>query len=325
MRGIVIPSYGDSSVLTLKDDLPVPTPKPTEVLVKIEYAGVNFIDTYRRTGLYKSNLPITAGSEGAGTIESIGNAVDLSFGLSVGDKVAIVADGSFAEYTTVEAKTVLKLPEGLSTKEGAAIIIQGLTAWTLAKDAYEVKPGDWVLAQAAAGGTGGLLVQMCVHLGANVIGTTSTPEKEALARSHGCQHVINYTTHNLKDEVMKLTEGKGCHVVYSGVGQATFEEELACVRRKGSMVTYGNSSGPVEGIRALQLSKGNVRLMRPTLYNYIVEREEFVTRSEELLELIRSGKVKVIFGGEYPLEDVGKAQDDLVSKKTTGKLVIKIG
>ncbi|KAJ9138378.1 Quinone oxidoreductase [Pleurostoma richardsiae] len=323
MKAVQFTEHGGSEVLKLVD-IPKPSPKPNEVLIKVEYAGVNFVDTYVRSGLYPTALPCTTGREGAGVIEAGGGAVPAEYGLGVGDRVAVFAPASAAEYMAADAKTVLKLPEGVSTRDGAAIVLQGLTAWTLARDAHELKAGEVALVQAAAGGTGGLLVQMCKALGATVIGTTSTPEKVEVAKAHGCDYVINYSTHNVEEEVSRITGGLGCHAVFSGIGKATVQADMNMTRRKGTFVTFGNSSGAIDSIRPLDLSKKNIKLVRPTLGNYIATREEFVTRSTELLDLVAKGSVKVTIGGEYSLSDVGKAQDDLVGRKTIGKLVVKI-
>jgi NADPH2:quinone reductase len=325
MRAVIISSTGDSSVLTLKDDILKPVPKLSEVLVKLDYAGVNFVDIYQRTGLYPTSLPCIAGREGAGIIESLGNEVPTEFELKVGDKVAVFSQGTMAEYVAAETKGVLKLPDSVSTKEGAAIMLQGLTAWTLVRDAHEVKSGDWVLVQAAAGGTGGLIVQMAKHLGAHVIGTVSNSEKAKVARHHGCDYIVNYKEQNVEQEVMKITQGLGCNAVFSGIGQATFPADLTCTRRKGTMVTYGNSSGAITSMKPLDLSKKNIKLVRPTLANYITEREEFVQRSTELLDLVAKRLVKVHYAAsEYKLKDLGNAQDDLTGQKTMGKLIVKI-
>ncbi|EXJ93753.1 NADPH2:quinone reductase [Capronia coronata CBS 617.96] len=324
MRAVIIPETGDSKVLRLSDNTPKPAAGPTEVLVKLEYAGVNFIDVYQRTGLYKLELPVIAGREGAGRIEEIGSDVPAEYDLHVGDAVAVFAQGAYAEYIAVAASGVMKLPPNVPVKDGAALMLQGLTAWTMVKDAHEVKPGEQILIQAAAGGTGGLLVQMAKHLGATVIGTVSSEEKAAVAFGHGADYVINYTQSNVLEEVMKITNGAGCHAVLSGIGKATFADDLACTRRKGTFVTYGNSSGAVEGFRPLELSKKNVKLVRPTLGNYITEREEFVTRSQEMLDLVSRGILKVAYGKEYDMNSIGRAQDDLAGKQTTGKLIVKI-
>lgn len=324
MRAVRFHSTGDSSVLRVEDGVSVPEYKNDEVLVKIEYAGVNFVDTYQRGGLYPIKLPAIAGREGAGVIVGLGENVPPSYALQVGDQVAIFAQGTLAEYVAAPANSVMKLPSTVTTRMGAAVMLQGLTAWTLVKDAHEVQEGQWILIQAAAGGTGGLLTQMCKHLGATVIGTVSTNEKAAIAKQHGADHVIRYKDQNVLEEVLRLTDGKGCHAVLSGVGKSTFADDLAATRRKGTFVSYGNSSGPVNDFRILDLSKKNVKLVRPTLANYIAERSEFVERSQQLLELLVHKKVSVPIGGVYTLEEVGKAQDDLTGQRTTGKLIVKV-
>ncbi|KFY42326.1 hypothetical protein V494_02482 [Pseudogymnoascus sp. VKM F-4513 (FW-928)] len=324
MKGVVFHSVGDSSVLTVDDTLAIPVPRGSDVLIKLEYAGVNFIDTYQRSGLYPIKLPATAGREGAGVIEQLGPEVPESYNLHVGDRVAVFAQGTMAEYVCAPASGVLRLPPSVTTEIGAAIMLQGLTAWTLVQDAHKVEKGQVVLVQAAAGGTGGLLVQMCKYLGAIVIGTVSTSRKAEIATNHGCDHVVIYTEQSVESEVMRLTDGKGCHAVFSGVGQATFPADLACTRMTGTLCSYGNSSGPVVGFKILELSKKNVKLVRPTLANYIAEREKFVERSQKLLELVGMGAVKVNVGGRYDLESLRSAQDDLVGGKTTGKLIVEV-
>lgn len=324
MRGVQIHQVGDSSILQHVDNLALPSIGALDVLVKVEYAGVNFIDIYQRTGVYAMPLPFTAGREGSGTIVSIGSAVPSTLNLNIGDRIAVFTQGTMAEYVSAPASGVMKLPPSVSTQSGAAIMLQGLTAWTMVQDAHKVEAGQTILVQAAAGGTGGLLVQMCKYLGATVIGTVSTPQKAEVAKRHGCDHVILYKDVDVEREVSRLTGGKGCHAVLSGVGAATFEADLACTRRKGTLVSYGNSSGVVANFGILALSKKNVKLVRPTLANYITEREEFEERSRELLELVGSGAVKIELGGTYALESLGEAQDDLASQRTMGKLLVKV-
>lgn len=324
MKGVAFHSVGDSSVLTLDETLHIPVSQGSDVLIKLEYAGVNFIDTYQRSGLYPIKLPATAGREGAGVIVQLGPELPESYDLHVGDKVAVFAQGTMAQYVCAPGSGVLKLPSSVTTKTGAAVMLQGLTAWTLVQDAHKVEKGQVILVQAAAGGTGGLLVQMCKYLGATVIGTVSTSRKAEIAKNHHCDHLIIYTEQNVESEVMRLTDGKGCHAVFSGIGQATFTADLACTRRKGTLVSYGNSSGPVVNVNILELSKKNVKLVRPTLANYIAERDEFVERSQKMLELVDVGALKIGIGGEYDLESLRSAQDDLTGAKTTGKLIVKI-
>lgn len=325
MKAVQFSEYGSTDVLKVVD-IPKPTPKASQVLIRVEYAGVNFIDTYLRTGLYPSELPATAGREASGVVEQVGEAVPAEYGLAVGDRVAVFGPEALAEYMAAEARTVLKLPESVSTREGAALILQGLTAWTLVRDAHDVQAGQTVLVQAAAGGTGGLLVQMAKALGATVIGTASTAAKMEVARKHGCDHVINYAEAevDVEAEVLRLTGGLGCHAVFSGVGKATLAVDMSVTRRKGTFVTFGNSSGAIEALRPLDLSRKNIKLVRPTLANYIATREEFAERSAELVDLVASGRVAVSIGGEYGLHEVGKAQDALVGRQTVGKLIIKV-
>lgn len=323
MKAVVYDKTGDSSVLHV-GDIPKPDPGPADALIKIEYAGINFIDIYFRTGLYPISFPATTGREGAGVIEALGANVPASYGLKVGDRVACYAQNVMAEYCATPAARLMKLPDGVTNRQGAALILQGLTAWTLVRDAHEVKPGETVLVHAAAGGTGGLIVQMAKHLGATVIGTASTPEKIEIAKGHGCDHVINYSKDNVLEEVMKLTNGEGCHAVLSGIGKSTFKDDLECCRRKGSMVSFGNASGAVDGFRVLDLGKKNVKLLRPRLDVYVSERADFEQRSAELLDLVAKGVVKLDIGQEYTMEQVGQAHDDLSGRKSTGKLIVKV-
>ena len=324
MKAAVFDKHGDSSVLRIDAQHPLPAMNETEVLVKVYYAGVNFVDTYQRSGLYPVKLPLQVGREGAGIIVKIGCNVPPSYGIQVGDRVAVFTQGTAAEYVSAAPESVMVLPPLISMKQGAAIMLQGLTAWTIVQDGHKVEQGQTILIQAAAGGTGGMLVQMCKHLGATVIGTVSTPKKAEIAKKHGCDHIILYKENDVQKEVMSLTGNKGCHAVLSGVGEVIFAQDLACTRRKGTLVSYGNSSGAVSSFRVLDLSKKNVKLVRPTLANYITERDEFVLRSQQLLDLVGSGVVRPEFGGEYPLEEVAQAQDDLTTQKTTGKLLIRI-
>lgn len=325
MRAVTFDKTGDSSVLQVRDDVPKPTLKPSDVLVKVEWSGVNFYDTYIRTGLYKAALPYTTGTEGAGTIEEVGADAARDYPhLRVGDRVAFMSPGSAAEYAAAPAAKVTRLPDGVSTRDGAALLLQGLTAWTLVRDAHDVKPGEVVLVQAAAGGTGGLLVQMAKHLGATVIGTVSTDEKAELARRHGCDHVVVYTRDDVLAAVNEITQGQGCHAVFSGVGAATFDADLAATRRRGSLVSFGNSSGPVTALDVLRLTPRNVKLLRPSLFGYVATRDEWEARCAELFDLVARGVVKVHIGGTYELDTLAQAHDDLTGRKTVGKLLVKV-
>ncbi|KAJ6178958.1 hypothetical protein N7519_009419 [Penicillium mononematosum] len=309
MKAVVIGKHGDSSVLRLETRHPLPVMNETDVLVKVDYAGVNFVDTYQRSGLYPVKLPLQVGREGAGTIVDIGSNVPHSYGLQVGNRVAVFTQGTTAEYVSAPAESVMVLSPSVSTEHGAAIMLQGLTAWTIVQDAHKVEQGQTILVQAAAGGTGGMLVQMCKHLGATVIGTVSTPKKAEIAKKHGCDHVILYKDNDVQEE-------------WGWRGYLSRRPSLH--EEKGTLVSYGNSSGAVSSFRVLDLSKKNVKLVRPTLANYIMDRDEFVLRSQQLLDLVASGVVRPELGGEYHLGEVAQAQDDLTAQKTTGKLLIKI-
>jgi NADPH:quinone reductase len=324
MKGIVFRTTGDSSVLQIDEHLDVPEHKETEVLVKVAYAGVNFIDIYQRDGLYPMPLPTIVGREASGTIMKIGTAVDPAWNLEVGHRVAVFGQGSMAEYVCAPASRIMKLPANLSMQAGAALMLQGLTALTLARDAHPVQQGETVLIRAAAGGTGGLLAQICKELGAMVIGTVSVSSKAEVAHENGCHHVLVLADCDEASEVRRLTGGLGCHAVFTGVGQSTFAADMACTRRKGTLCSFGNSSGAVKNFNILDLSKNNIRLVRPSLGNYITTDEEFRTRADQLLDMVDRGAIKVSYGREYDFASVRDAQDDLAAGKTVGKSIVKI-
>ncbi|KAF9100055.1 NADPH:quinone reductase [Mortierella sp. GBA35] len=322
-HAVQIPKHGDSSVLAYVP-VPKPTPKPDQVLVKVAYAGVNFIDTYQRSGLYPQTLPFIVGREGSGEIVEVGPEAKGDF--KVGDRVAFMGPGSYAEYDAVSTLSLAKLPDAVTLEQGAALLLQGLTAWSLVRQAYEVKKGDWVLIHAAAGGVGLLLCQMCKLLGANVIGTTSTDAKAQLAKANGADYVIDYSNgyDELVVKVNELTGNKGVHVVLDGVGAATFDVSLKVVRRLGTVVSFGNASGAVPPVNIMRLAEKNIRLMRTTLFQYITTREEFDALSSELLSLVAEGKLQFAIHKVYPIQDVKQAHDDLEGRKTTGKLILKL-
>ncbi|CAG8656858.1 9253_t:CDS:2, partial [Cetraspora pellucida] len=243
--------------------------EPTDVLIKNHFIGVNFVDIYHRTGLYKLPLPAVIGREGAGIVESVGEDVK---DVQPGDHVVHVSP-SYAEYTIATSKYVAKVPDGLDLKLAAASVIQGLTSLTLVTQSYEVKKGDWILIHAAAGGCGLLLVQLVKNCGAHAIGTVSNAEKAKLALSAGAEYVINYTTQNVVEEVMRITDNNGVHAIFDGVGKDTFETSLACARRLGSLISFGNASGVIPPFNLSRLSEKNLKLMRPTLFNYILTKE----------------------------------------------------
>ena len=301
-------------------DVPKPSPGPGQALVKIVASGVNYIDIYFRKGVYPSPPPppIMLGSEGAGTVEAIGPDVT---NVAVGDRVAYaMARGSYAEYAVVPAWQLVKIPASVDFDTAAAAMLQGMTAHYLTHSTYPLKPGDSCLIHAAAGGTGQLVVQMAKMLGARVTGTVGDEEKAKQAKEAGVDEVIIYTKEDF------AAKAKGMHVVYDSVGQSTFMKSLDCLRPRGMMVSFGNSSGPVGDIAPLVLSqKGSLFLTRPTLVNYTATAEELDWRANDVLNWLGQGKLKLHIHKVYPLADAGQAQRDLESRKTTGKLLLRVG
>ncbi|KAI1428336.1 hypothetical protein F5Y12DRAFT_55754 [Xylaria sp. FL1777] len=321
MKAVYITKTGGTDVLEYKTDVPVPTPADGEVLVQNDYLGVNFIDTYFRTGLYKApQFPYILGREAEGTVVAVGPGDVLDF--KVGDRVVWMGEGAYAEFSTTPAAKAIKVPASFKPGTAAAALLQGLTALTLVREAHAVKKGDWVLVHAAAGGTGLLLCQLLRAIGAHTIGTVSTAEKAALAAQNGAEHVVNYSHEDVKARVLELTGGSGVVAVFDGVGQSTFELSLECVARKGSLISFGNASGAVPPFTIARLAAKNVRLMRPTLFNYIVTREEFTGYTEELFGFIEKDGFEVRVHDTYPLSEVKRAHEDLEGRKTTGKVLI---
>ena len=298
-----------------------PAPGPGQVLVKIEAAGVNFIDIYQRTGHYKVPLPFIPGQEAAGIVAAVGPGVAEP---RVGDRVAYATVlGAYAEYAVVPADRVVGLPDGVSAKQGAAAMLQGTTAHYLATSTYPLKPGDTCLVHAAAGGVGLLLCQIAKLRGARVMGTVSTREKAALARGAGADEVILYTERDFETEVKRLTNGAGLRVIYDSVGKTTFEKGLSCLALRGMMVLYGQSSGPVGPFDPQVLNqKGSLFLTRPTLVHYIATRAELLARAGEVLGWIERGMLKVRIERELPLAQAAEAQRLLEGRKTTGKVLL---
>lgn len=303
-------------------DLPKPEPGEGEVLVKIEAIGVNFIDIYFRNGLYKApESPVKLGSEGAGIVEAVGKGVNRSRGQRV---AYAMARGSYAEYALVPQSLLVDLPENISFDEGAAIMLQGMTAHYLTRSTFALKPGDTCLIHAAAGGVGLLLVQAAKIAGATVIGTVSTEEKARLAREHGADHMILYTKTDFVREVKRITANKGVDVVYDSVGSTTFYKSLECLRPRGLLASFGQSSGPVGQIDPLILSqKGSLFLTRPSLANYINDAEELRWRAADLFKWIGEGRLRLRIERVYPLADAASAHRDLEGRKTSGKLLLK--
>ncbi|KAL0930376.1 NADPH2:quinone reductase [Colletotrichum truncatum] len=322
MNGVQIPRTGGVEVLEYHTDLPVPALSEGHVLVRNEYAGINYIDTYFRTGLYKGPLPNILGREGAGTVVAAHPSVS---GFQPGDRVVYMGSfGSYATYSAVTADNLQRIPDGVSTDQAAAALLQGLTAWTFVREAGVVQKGEWVLVHAAAGGVGLLLVQMLRAVGAKVIGTTSSDEKCELARKNGAEWIVNSKSQNLVEEVKKITGGHGVDVIFDGVGKATFDSDLEMAARKGRLVIFGNASGAVPPFDILKLGPKNLKVMRPIVNGYVATRDELEKYTSELFEMITSGKLHVAIHNAYPLSEVKTAHTDLESRKTTGKLLLKI-
>ncbi|KAI0199155.1 hypothetical protein F4808DRAFT_433526 [Astrocystis sublimbata] len=324
MKGVLINKTGGTEVLEYKTDIPVPTPIDGDILVKNDFLGVNFIDTYFRTGLYPaSQFPYILGREGEGTIVAVGPG-DTN-GLSIGDKVVYMGERGYAELTSVKSSSAVKVPSSLQPGTAAAAFLQGLTALTLVREAHAVKKGDWVLVHAAAGGTGLNLCQFLRAIGANTIGTVSTPEKAKLAEENGATYTIidpSYTPETIKARVMELTNNQGCIAIFDGVGASTFHLSLDCVARKGSVISFGNASGAVPPVNIQKLSVKNARLMRPTLFNFVTTREELTHYANELFGFIEKDGFNVKVHEVYPLTQVARAHEDLEGRKTTGKLLL---
>ena len=320
MKAIRIHAHGGPEVLQY-EDIPVPTPGAGQALIRVEAAGINFIDVYRRTGLYKVDLPHTLGQEGAGTVAAIGP--DAS-GMGVGDAVAFAdVPGAYAEYAVVPAARLVPVPPGVSTHQAAAVMLQGMTAHYLASATYPLQRGDGCLIHAAAGGVGLLLCQIAKRRGARVIGTVSTEAKAELARGAGADEIIFYTRQDFESEVKRLTGGAGLPVVYDSVGKTTFDKGLNCLRRRGMMVLYGQSSGPVAPFDPQTLNqKGSLFLTRPTLFHYIATRDELLARAGEVLGWVADGSLTVRIEREYPLAEVAAAQRALEGRETTGKVLL---
>lgn len=320
MRAVRIHTTGGADALRV-EDVPVPRPGPGQALVRVEAAGVNFIDVYKRTGLYPVPLPATLGEEGAGTVEAVGDGVDL---VRAGDRVAWASViGAYAEYAVVPAAKLVPLPAGVPAREGAALMLQGMTAHYLATSTYALRAGDRCLVHAAAGGVGLLLVQIAKMRGAHVIGTAGSDEKAELARAAGADEVIVYTRDDFATEVTRLTGGAGVQVVYDSVGESTFLRGLDVLAPRGMMVLFGQSSGPVAPVDPQLLNrKGSLFLTRPTLGHYVATRDELLARARDLFEWVGRGRLALRIGAEYPLADVAEAHRALEGRRTTGKLLL---
>lgn len=300
----------------------VPAPVEGEATVRQHAVGLNFIDTYHRSGLYPLTLPAGIGLEGAGVVEAVGAGVTE---VKVGDRVAYAGGpvGAYAEVRNIPAHRLLKLPDAIAFDTAAAMMLQGLTAAYLLRRTYRVQPGDTVLIHAAAGGVGLIACQWAKALGATVIGTVGSPAKAEIAKAHGCDHAINYSTEDFTRRVREITGGEGVPVVYDGVGKDTFMGSLDCLRPLGMMVTYGNASGPVPPLDVLLLSqKGSLFVTRPTIMNYTAKRADLEALGAELFEVVTAGKVRIEVNQTYALKDAAQAQRDLEARKTTGSTVL---
>ncbi len=323
MKSIQVNVPGGPENLQLVD-IPVPQPGPGEALVRIAASGVNFIDIYFRTGLYKASLPMAIGSEAAGTVEAVGEGVTE---IAAGDRVAYaMARGSYAEYAVVPAAQLVKIPRHVDFHTAAAAMLQGMTAHYLTHSTFPLKAGDTCLVHAAAGGAGGLIVQLAKNLGARVFGTVSTAEKAQIARDAGADEIILYTEQEFDVEARRLTGGRGVDVVYDSVGKTTFEKSLNALRPRGTLALFGQSSGPVPAFDpAILNSKGSLFLTRPSLGHYVLTREELLWRAGEVLDAVDAGKLRLRIDRTYPLADAAAAHRDLESRKTAGKLLLAIG
>ena len=319
MHAIQVRKHGGPEVLEFVE-IERPKPKEGEALVRLEAIGVNFIDVYHRTGLYKLDLPFSPGSEGAGVVEEIGPNVTT---VREGDRVAYaMARGSYAEYHAVPASMLVPIPDGVDARTAAAAMLQGMTAHYLATSTYPLKPSDTCLVHAAAGGVGGLLVQIAKARGARVIGTVSTAEKEQIAREDGADEVIRYTEQDFEAEVMRLTSNRGVDVVYDSVARTTFDKSLNCLARRGLLALVGQSSGVVPPFDPARLAKNGTYLTRPSLAHYTADREELLWRAEDVLSWIREGKLRLRIDRELPLRDAAEAHRLLESRITKGKVLL---
>src|SRR5216117_3362228 len=311
---------GGPEVLQL-DEVPVGEPGPGQARVRHTAIGVNFVDTYQRSGLYPMQLPQVAGNEGAGVVESVGpNVTDVK----KGDRVAYTGlPGSYCEARVVPADRLVKIPEGITDEQAASMMLKGMTVHYLIHSTYKVKKGETVLWHAAAGGVGLIAGQWLKKLGANTIGTVGSEEKAKLAKAHGAKHAINYSTENFVERVKEITKGKKVPVVYDGVGKATWEGSLDCLQPRGLIASFGNASGPVAPVNLGILSaKGSLYVTRPTLATHIASRADLVERAASLFGVVRSGKVKIETTGRYKLAEAQQAHRDLESRKTTGSIIL---
>lgn len=320
MHAIRVEQYGGSEMLGYKE-MPMPVPKPNEAVVKLHAIGVNFIDVYHRTGLYPIPLPFTLGQEGAGVVESIGAQVQ---DIKVGERVAFTgALGAYAEYHTVQSDKLVKLPDAISFEQGAASMLQGMTAHYLAFALRSLTTGDTALVHAAAGGVGLTLIQLLKRLDVRVIGLVSTDEKAMLAKNVGADDVIITSQSDFEVETKRLTDGKGVQIVFDSVGKETWEKSLNVLALRGLMVSYGNASGAIPPFNPLVLSqKGSLSLTRPALHHYTATRDELIKRATDIFRWVQSGEVNLRIGHQFALKDARLAHEALEGRRTTGKILL---
>jgi NADPH2:quinone reductase len=320
MKALRVHQYGGIDAIKY-EDIPMPEPGAGEARVRIEAAGINYIDVYQRTGLYQLKLPFTLGMEGAGTVDAIGSGVTE---VKKGDRVAYsMIPGAYAEYAIVPAARLVPLPENIDSKTGAATMLQGMTAHYLTHSTYALKRGDSALVHAAAGGVGLLLVQIAKRLGATVFGTVSTEEQARLARAAGADEIVLYTEKDFAAEVKRLTNGRGLNVVYDSVGQTTFDKSLDCLKPRGMMALFGQSSGPVPPVNlGVLAAKGSLFVTRPTLAHYALDREELLWRAKDLFGWIAAGELKMRIDKVFPFAEAAEAYRLLEGRRTTGKVLL---
>lgn len=321
MRVIEVRQFGGPEVLQLAQR-PAPRPGPGELLVRMDAVGVNFIDTYLRSGVYAAELPFVPGAEGSGVVTAVGDG-DGADGFAPGDRVAFASGaGAYAEQALVTASAAVRVPDGVDASVAASALLQGMTAHYLITSTYAVREGDTILVHAGAGGVGLALTQMAVALGARVITTVSTDEKAELSRSAGAHEVLRYGP-DLVAQVRKSTDGRGAAAVYDGVGAATFDQSLQCVRMRGTLALFGAASGPVPPVDPQRLNAaGSIFLSRPTLAHHIADRAELEWRAGAVFDAIVDGTLSVRIGAEYPLEQASQAHADLEGRRTTGSIVL---
>lgn len=320
MKAIRVNAYGGPEALSF-EDLPDPVPVAGQALVRVEAAGVNFIDVYQRMGIYKNPVPFTLGQEGGGVVESVGEGVTA---VKPGDRVSWTSVmGSYAQRAVVAADRLVQLPQQMTTRQGAAIMLQGMTAHYLATSTYPLKPGDTCIVHAGAGGVGLLLTQIAKLRGAHVITTVSTPEKAALSKGAGADEVVLYTTEDFEAAAKKATGGKGVQVVYDSVGLTTYMKSFSSLAPRGLLALFGQSSGVVPPIDpGILAGKGSLFLTRPTLVHHIASNDELRQRAKDLFDWVAAGKLKLRIEHDYPLKDAAEAHKALEGRKTTGKVLL---